>query len=127
MASTDALAIVRSYLLRALREVSGMKVLLLDADTTRTVSTALSQSDILEQEVYLLERIDSERKGDQLFHLKAVAFLRPTRENVARLRRELRDPRFGGYHLCEWGHARCSLQDRSFTVLHALLHYSIFV
>ena len=33
---------------------------------------------------------------------QAVCFLRPTRENVARLRRELRDPRFGEYHLCEW-------------------------
>jgi hypothetical protein len=32
---------------------------------------------------------------------QAVCFLRPTRENVARIRRELRDPRFGEYHLCE--------------------------
>ena len=33
---------------------------------------------------------------------QAVCFLRPTRENIARIRRELRDPRFGEYHLCEW-------------------------
>lgn len=31
---------------------------------------------------------------------QAVCFLRPTRENIAKLRRELRDPRFGEYHLC---------------------------
>ena len=99
MSSTDLVAIVRSYVERALKGVPGMKALILDADTTRAVSTALSQSDILEQEVYLVERIDAEDKKEALPHLKAVALLRPSRENVARLRRELRDPRFGSYHL----------------------------
>lgn len=101
MSTFDLVAVVRSYLERALREVAGMKVLLLDAETTRIVSTALSQSDILEHEVYLVERMDADKRGDQLLHLRAVAYLRPTRENIARLRRELRDPRFGSYHVCE--------------------------
>lgn len=110
--SLDLLAIVRSYLERALREVPGMKVLLVDGETIRMVSTALSQSDILEHEVYLVERIDSDARGDQLFHLRAVAIVRPTRENVARLRRELRDPRFGSYHLCEWPQGRAGRQHQ---------------
>ena len=101
MSSMDLVAILRSYLERALRDVPGMKVLLLDSETMRSVSTALSQSDILEQEVYLVERIDGEERHDHLQHLKAVAFLRSTRENIARLRRELKNPRFGAYHLCE--------------------------
>ncbi|KAL4433463.1 hypothetical protein ABPG77_010316 [Micractinium sp. CCAP 211/92] len=95
---TDLVAVLRSYVDRMLREVPGMKVLLLDSETTRVVSTVFSQSEILEQEVYLVERLEAD-KGDQLFHLKAVCFLRPTRENIARIRRELRDPRFGEYHL----------------------------
>ncbi len=121
----DLSAVVRFYIDKMLREVPGMKVLLLDADTTRSVSTVYSQSEILEQEVYLVERLDAD-KGELLFHLKArtsrapplvaaaaarpraggawalqaVCFLRPTRENVARLRRELRDPRYGEYNLC---------------------------
>ena len=33
--------------------------------------------------------------------LQAVYFLRPTRENIARLRRELRSPRFSEYNLCK--------------------------
>jgi vacuolar protein sorting-associated protein 45 len=99
MSSTDLVAILRSYLERSLREVPGMKVLLLDTETIRSVSTALSQSDILEQEVYLVQRIDSEEKREHLPHLKAIAFLRPTRENIARLRRELKEPCFGAYHL----------------------------
>jgi vacuolar protein sorting-associated protein 45 len=96
----DLIQTVRYYVDKALKEVPGMKVLLLDLDTTHIVSTVYSQNEILEQEVYLVERLAAER-GDQLFHLKAVCLLRPTRENVARLRRELRDPRFGEYHLCE--------------------------
>ena len=164
MATTDLVAVLRSYVERALSSVRGAKVLILDAATTRSVSLALSQTDILGHEVYLTERIEGDR-GEQLFHLKvierrdggasralcfclvatdrpqrdtrasvcrqcvgadssqrgsqnthalsptvfspshkqAVCFLRPTRENVARIRRELRDPRFGEYHLCECG------------------------
>ena len=36
----------------------------------------------------------------QLPSLQAMCFLRPTRENMTLLTRELKDPRFGGYHIC---------------------------
>lgn len=45
------------------------KVLLLDPETTKIVSTVYSQSEILEHEVYLVERLDADR-GEQLFHMK---------------------------------------------------------
>lgn len=70
----DLSSVVRYYVDRMLKEVPGMKVLLLDADTTRIVSTVYSQSEILEQEVYLVERLDADRR-DQLFHLKVLALL----------------------------------------------------
>ena len=66
----DLSAILRSYIERMLREVGGMKVLLLDAETTAIVSTVYSQSEILEREVFLVQRLDIDR-GEQLFHLKA--------------------------------------------------------
>jgi hypothetical protein len=50
----DLTAVVRSYVERMLRDVSGMKVLLLDAETTKIVSTVYSQSEILEQEASLV-------------------------------------------------------------------------
>ena len=50
----DLVAVLRFYVDKMLREVPGMKVLLLDQDTTRVVSTVFSQSEILEQEVYLV-------------------------------------------------------------------------
>lgn len=71
-ASGDLVLLLRSYLDRMLREVPGMKVLLLDQDTTRVVSTVYSQSDVLGREVYLVERLGAE-KGDQLLHLKVRA------------------------------------------------------
>ncbi len=70
----DLSTVVRYYVDKALKEVPGMKVLLLDAETTKIVSTVYSQSEILEQEVYLVERLDVERK-EQLLHLKVKHLL----------------------------------------------------
>lgn len=33
--------------------------------------------------------------------LQAISFVRPTRDNVTVLKRELRQPRFQSYHCCE--------------------------
>lgn len=145
----DLSKILRFYVDKMLKEIPGMKVLVMDNDTTQAVSMVYSQSEILEQEVFLVEKLEA-HSGERLLHLKArpegfdgrlrqislqvaqivpinlqgflqyfmscvshrcagntfqilqaVYFLRPTRENVARLRRELRDPRFGEYNLCE--------------------------
>lgn len=102
MSSMDLVAIARSYVERTLREVKGMKVLILDAETMRTVSTIFTQSEILKEEVYLVERLDGQNRTQQVLpHVKAIAILRPSRENIALLRAELRDPKYGAYHLCK--------------------------
>ena len=68
----DLVQLLRGYVDRMLRESGpGMKALLLDAETTKIVSTVFSQSELLEQEVFLVERLDAD-KGDQLFHLKVL-------------------------------------------------------
>jgi len=77
---------------------AGMKVLLLDAETAGIVSLVCSQSAALAKEVYLFERIDAARR-EQMLHLKCLAFLRPTPENIAALSAELRDPKYSEYHL----------------------------
>ncbi len=68
----DLTAVLRSYVERMLKEVPGMKVLLLDPETTKVVSAVYSQSEILEHEVYLVERLDADR-GEQLFHMKVLS------------------------------------------------------
>ncbi|TKC43059.1 hypothetical protein EI555_007662, partial [Monodon monoceros] len=71
----------------------GMKVLLMDKETTGIVSMVYTQSEILQKEVYLFERIDSQNR-EIMKHLKAICFLRPTKENVDYLIQELRRPKY---------------------------------
>uniref|UniRef100_UPI0037E82FF2 vacuolar protein sorting-associated protein 45 n=1 Tax=Semicossyphus pulcher TaxID=241346 RepID=UPI0037E82FF2 len=76
----------------------GMKVLLMDRETTSIVSVVYTQSEILQKEVYLFERIDSLNR-DNMKHLKAICFLRPTKENVEHLIQELRRPKYSVYFI----------------------------
>lgn len=59
-----------------------------------------AQSEILQKEVYLFERIDSSGR-ETMKHLKCIAFLRPTKENVELLAQELRMPKYGLYYICK--------------------------
>ncbi|KAJ6797159.1 vacuolar protein sorting-associated protein 45-like protein [Iris pallida] len=92
------ISVVRDYIGRMLQDISGMKVLVLDSQTVSIVSVAYSQSELLQKEVFLVERVDSVLT-EPMAHLKAVYFLRPTSENIQHLRRQLASPRFGEYHL----------------------------
>lgn len=65
----DLVAIARHYVDRMLREVPGMKALILDGETTQTISEVYSQTEIMNAEVYLVERLDA-GKTDKLPHLK---------------------------------------------------------
>jgi vacuolar protein sorting-associated protein 45 len=58
-----------------------------------------TQTEILQKEVYLVDRIESPGR-ELMTHLKAVCFLRPTAENMELLIRELKDPKYGQYFLC---------------------------
>lgn len=62
---------------------------------------AFSQSDMLQKEVFLFERLDSPGSKERMKHLKCIVFIRPTRHNIACLCQELRSPRFGSYYICE--------------------------
>jgi vacuolar protein sorting-associated protein 45 len=97
----NVVAATRAYVDRVVsdRNNPGMKVLLLDAETTKTVANVYSQTEILERDVFLVERLDQTRSHEPMRHLKAAAFIRPTAANFALLRRELAEPKFGEYHL----------------------------
>eukprot|EP01112_Ceratiomyxa_fruticulosa_P003673 TRINITY_DN13992_c0_g1_i2.p1 TRINITY_DN13992_c0_g1~~TRINITY_DN13992_c0_g1_i2.p1 ORF type:complete len:554 (-),score=113.48 TRINITY_DN13992_c0_g1_i2:148-1809(-) len=78
--------------------VAGMKVLILDSYTAGVVSMVYSQSAILQKEVFLFEKLNMPSR-EQMSHLKAVVFVRPTAENIALLAQELRKPPYGEYYL----------------------------
>lgn len=67
---------------------------------TSIVSMVYGQSEIQQREVYLFERIDAGNQ-EPMKHLKCIAFLRPTKENIHTLAMELRRPRYGSYYICK--------------------------
>ncbi|XP_074596287.1 vacuolar protein sorting 45 [Brevipalpus obovatus] len=77
----------------------GMKCLLMDKETTSIISMAYSQTEMLEKEVYLFERIDRLSSCDPMRYLKCIVFIRPIRENIDLLLREMKHPKFGQYHI----------------------------
>ncbi|KAJ3686830.1 hypothetical protein LUZ61_015994 [Rhynchospora tenuis] len=91
-------SVVRDYIDRMLQDISGMKVLILDPLTVSIVSVVYSQTDLLKKEVFLVETVDNMSK-ESMSHLKAVYFLRPSSDNIQKLRRQLAAPRFAEYHL----------------------------
>uniref|UniRef100_A0A7S4TBM2 Vacuolar protein sorting-associated protein 45 n=1 Tax=Ditylum brightwellii TaxID=49249 RepID=A0A7S4TBM2_9STRA len=120
METMDGVAAIRSYIDRLVTgdgRCRGMKVLLLDAQTTQTISCVYSQTEILAREVYLVSRLDDvgqnpnmerideggsvrkQQQHHQTSHLKAVCFLRPTEINAGLIVKELSNPRYAEYHL----------------------------
>uniref|UniRef100_A0A7S0LML6 Vacuolar protein sorting-associated protein 45 n=1 Tax=Coccolithus braarudii TaxID=221442 RepID=A0A7S0LML6_9EUKA len=89
---------VRDYVSRMCTDREGMKVLVMDAETTGIVSMVYTQTQILQHEVFLIEAIERERT-EKMPHLKAIYFLRPTVENINRLKQEFSDPKYGEYNL----------------------------
>lgn len=75
-----------------------MKILLLDHETVSIVSTATTQSALLSHEVYLTDRIDSQRR-EKMRHLRCLCFVRPSPESIQSLIEELREPKYGEYHI----------------------------
>lgn len=94
----DVLKAVQNYLNKMIQDVSGMKVLLLDAETTPIISLVVTQSQLLAREVYLIDKIDN-RQREKMKHLKCISFIRPTPESMQFLVEELRDPCYGDYYL----------------------------
>ncbi|KAF2086825.1 vacuolar protein sorting-associated protein 45 [Saccharata proteae CBS 121410] len=75
-----------------------MKILLLDGETVSIVSTATTQSALLNHEVYLTDRLDSPTR-EKMRHLRCLCFVRPSPESIQSLIEELREPKYGEYNI----------------------------
>ncbi|XP_018570504.1 vacuolar protein sorting-associated protein 45 [Anoplophora glabripennis] len=98
----NVIAAVKAYVVKMTEESEpGMKVLLMDKETTSVISMVYGQSEIQQKEVFLLERIDSPNYANStgLRYLKCLVFLRPTQQNVESLCMELRNPKYGAYYV----------------------------
>ncbi|XP_028139485.1 vacuolar protein sorting-associated protein 45 [Diabrotica virgifera virgifera] len=98
----NVISAIKAYIVKMTSESEpGMKVLLMDKDTTSVISMVYGQSEIQQKEVFLLERIDSPSFANStgLRYLKCLAFLRPTQQNISALCAELRNPKYGAYYV----------------------------
>ncbi|KAK3997255.1 putative vacuolar protein sorting-associated protein 45 [Cladorrhinum sp. PSN332] len=75
-----------------------MKILLLDRDTMPFISNAVTQSTLLNHEVYLTDRLDNVKR-EKMRHLRCLCFVRPHPDSIGLLIDELREPKYGEYHL----------------------------
>lgn len=94
----NAIQAIQFYINNMVSNIQGMKVFLLDKETTGFVSMVYTQSQILQKEVFLFEKIDQTHR-EVMGHLKAVVFIRPTEENIRLLKEELSSPKYGEYHI----------------------------
>lgn len=118
----DGFKNTRNYMDRVIcgGDCAGMKVLVLDKYTAQVVSCVYSQTEILQNEVFLVTRLDdlkeksnknsdlspkdnnignSETARASSSHLKAVLFIRPTEINIGLLLRELSSPQYREYYI----------------------------
>lgn len=75
-----------------------MKILLLDSDTVSIVSTAITQSALLNHEVYLIDRLDNQNR-EKMRHLRCICFVRPSADSIQFLIDEFREPKYGEYNI----------------------------
>ena len=75
-----------------------MKILLLDHETVSIVSTAITQSALLNHEVYLIDRLDNQNR-ERMRHLRCLCFVRPSPDSIQLLIDEFREPKYGEYYL----------------------------
>lgn len=92
---------LQEYLSKMLK-TPGMKVLLLDKETTGIIAMVSSQTEIIKKQVFLVQRCDGEPNGEQpanMEHLNAVVFVRPTPASINAIKRMLKNPKYKEYHL----------------------------
>ena len=88
-----------------------MKVLLLDRETVSIISTAVTQSSLLNHEVYLIDRLDNAAR-EKMRHLRCLCLVRPSPGTIQLLIDELRDPKYGEYYLYFTNIAKKSALER---------------
>lgn len=91
-------AAAREYVQRMLGS-PGLKVLILDADTSGMLSSVISHTQILSKEVVLLEKLHPASGRSEMKHLRAVFFVRPTPVNIEALVTELEHPKYASYEI----------------------------
>ena len=95
----DVLKSTATMILRIIhhRAITGRRVLILDEFTTQVVAMTTSLTEVLANDVFLVELLASTMlRTESMTHLTGVVFVRPTGANIAMLAKELAAPKFKG-------------------------------
>lgn len=75
------------------------KVLLVDKFTTPIISMCYTQSNLLQQDVILVEMLENLHNLHTMKHLNCIVYIKPVKESIVFLMNELRSPHFNNYQL----------------------------
>lgn len=96
----DVFKLVEDYMNRLFTGIDGMKILLVDRETSGMISLVMSQSKLFEHDVFLVDYLDNKERQPQK-NLTCVCLVRPTSKNIDLLADEIRsNPNYLKYHLC---------------------------
>lgn len=95
----DVVKALRDYMDKMVKLTGAdMKVLLLDSDTAKYVSLVYWQTEILQKDVFLVDKIEQVNR-EPMRHMKCMVLVRPTLENIQALNEELRNPKYQQYYI----------------------------
>lgn len=72
-------------------------VLLVDEHTTPIISLSYTQSQLLANNIILVELVENQAQLHTMKHLDCIVYIKPTKESVLALLRELHNPHFNSY------------------------------
>lgn len=75
------------------------RVLLVDKHTTPIISMSYTQSQLLQNDIVLVEMIDNQGSLNVMKHLNCVVYIKPTQDSIRNLIKELKNPHFNKYEL----------------------------
>lgn len=97
----DVYSTVEAYMKKIFSQVEGMKILLVDEETSGILSLVMSQSKLFEFDVFLVDYLGGNNGlRERQNNLNCVCLLRPNSKNIESLAEELTDPKYNSYHLC---------------------------
>lgn len=75
------------------------KVLLLDNITTSIISLSYTQSQLLSNDIILIELIENHKQLSTMKHLECIVYINPNSTSIKHLLEEMKSPHFRKYHV----------------------------
>lgn len=100
ISSFDLLKVQKDYISRALGEIPGRKVLVLDNNTEAFLSQIFTVSQLWEYDVYLIENIEKMSDDKDQNSLNTVLIIRPTAQNIDKICCDISSYKFTDTFIC---------------------------